>query len=129
MNPVSDSTSQFLRLHGVSVPESAAPEEAPVISCFQALYPSPAALSEEGRAYLAALTDCLCAMDERLYHLYRPMADLLLRFAREAAPQADPGDPVWQDALARGARLGIVDPELLLNHPHLGFMPEGGALS
>ncbi len=120
MNSFPPSVSGFLRIHGCSAsPADGSGREAEqVIRCFQHAYPADVSLSGEGKAYLSALRDCLGAMDERLYHEYRPLADLFRRFVSEAAPSADPGDPVWKEALAYGARTGLADPEELFCRPH-----------
>ena len=120
MNTIPDSVTAFLQAHSVPLPEKE-PSGAEVLKlthCFEALYPAPAALDPNGKAWLSAMTDFLCSLDERLYHLYRPAADLFRHFMAEAALSADPEDPAWKDALSRGSRMGAIDPELLIHHPH-----------
>ncbi len=85
---------------------------------FEEEYPVRVSFSAGGKEYFTALADCLSAMDERLYHEYRPMLDLLRRFMLEAAPSADPEDSDWKDALLRAAALGAVDSDNLICRPH-----------
>ena len=114
------SVRRFLQDRGfdpLSADRSVSPEAA-VLRCLEEAFTVPASFSGGGKEYVSVLEDCLSAMDERLYHEYRPMADLFRRFMLEAAPSADPGDSAWQRTLAFGARLGLVDPDMLLCRPH-----------
>ena len=118
MNTVSSETVDYLCAHGVSAAPGSPPDGAAVFSCLRDAYPAGAPLSENGAAYLSALLDCLGALEPQLYHTWRPVADLLYRFVMEAAPSADPGDPLWQRALSEGDRLGVIDPDQLSARPH-----------
>ena len=89
------------------LPDFSSPDAMQVIRRFEARFPAAPAMNEEGKAYLSALVKTFSAMDERLYHLYRPMEDLLCRFICEASPPAGQEDPLWQDALRLAARAGF----------------------
>ena len=61
--------------------------------------------------YMAALADTLEQMDIQLYEHYRVLADLLLEAAQKSVGSRD---PKIVNALIKGVRLGLLDPEKYL---------------
>ncbi len=120
MNLLSESTLSYLAGHGGSaaVKDARIQDEVLLIRCFRDAFPAGGCWSEEAKAYLAALCDCLSTMDEQLYRHYRAMCDLYRRFVFAFAKTAEREDPVWKDALARGDRMALVDPCELYRQPH-----------
>ncbi len=121
MTLLSRSTQAFLEAHGgaaaLSSPQGV---DGIALACMlRKAFPSDSSWTEENRAYLAVLTELLGRMDERLYHFYRPVADLFLETVFRLGPGADRGDPVWKGAMALGTDIGLLEPSEIDRQPHL----------
>ncbi len=125
---LSRSTQAFLEAHGgkaaLSAPQGV--DGIQLARLLRSACPSDSSWSEENRAYLSVLTELLGAMDERLYHFYRPMAELFRETMLRLVSGANREDPVWKDAMALGTCTGLLEPSEMDRQPHL-FL-QGGTM-
>ena len=115
MKSVSPSAQAWLHAHGL--PDTA--DDAAALRCLEAARPADSAWGEESRAWLSTLTACLPALNEQLYHQYRPMADLFRLSAFSFLPAASPDDPLRAEVLRVGACLGLLSPDDFARVPHI----------
>ncbi len=119
MNLLSDTTLSYLADRGcTAVAGGRIKKEEDLVRFFRDTFPEDGVWSDSSKAYLSALTDCLCSMDEMLYRFYRAMGNLYRRFIACYLSSAPKDDPVWKDALGKGDRLALIDPADMYPVPH-----------
>lgn len=69
-------------------------------------------LSEENRAWLSVLADCIAVTDERIYEHYRALADLFRAGVFRAPREQLLSSPAWTSVAEKGIRLGLLPEDL-----------------